>query len=244
MNVIPATDMERLGRFFCKGWDAPPDVVAEVAEIIARVRESGDEALVDYGTRFDDETFDLSKLRVALPMPDRARSLVPREIAEALEVARDRIARFHDRQRQVDLAYAEEDGTRYGVYRRPLESVAVYVPGSITVSPLSVLMGVVPAKIAGVGRIIVLTPPRRGGSVHPAILFACSLCETNELYAVGGAHAIAAAAFGSKSVVPVDKIVGPGGVWVTEAKRQVSGWCGTDALCGPSEVLVVADDGA
>jgi histidinol dehydrogenase len=244
MNVIPATDLERLGRIFCKGWDAPPEVVAATAAILAKVRESGDEALVEYGRRFDDEAFDVSRLRVALPMPDRARSLVPVEVAEALEVARDRIARFHDRQRQIDLAYAEEDGTRYGLHRRPLESVAVYAPGTVTVSPLTVLMGVVPAKIAGVSRVIVLTPPRRGGHVHPAILFACSVCEVNELYAVGGAQAIAAAAFGSASIAPVDKIVGPGGVWVTEAKRQVSGHCGIDALCGPSEVLVVADDGA
>jgi histidinol dehydrogenase len=244
MNVIPATDTERLGRFFCKGWDPPSDVTEEVAEIVARVRESGDDALVEYGRRFDDETFDLSKLRVALPMPDRARSLVPHEIAEALELARDRIARFNDRQRQVDLAYAEEDGTRYGLHRRPLESVAVYVPGTLTVSPLTVLMGVVPAKIAGVSRVIVLTPPRPNGRVHPAILFACSLCEVNELYAVGGAHAVAAAAFGTESIAAVDKIVGPGGVWATEAKRQVFGSCGIDALCGPAEVLVVADDGA
>jgi histidinol dehydrogenase len=103
---------------------------------------------------------------------------------------------------------------------------------------------VVPAKIAGVSRVIVLSPPRRNGVMHPAILFACSLCDVHELYAVGGAHAIAAAAFGSESIAPVDKIVGPGGVWVTEAKRQVFGLCGIDALCGPVEVLVVADDGA
>jgi histidinol dehydrogenase len=244
MNVIPATDRERLERFLRKGWEADPGVVAEVAGVIALVRESGDEALVEYGKRFDDETFDLSKLRVALPMPDRARSLVSHEIADALELARDRIARFHDRQRQVDLAYAEEDGTRYALYRRPLESVAVYAPGATTASPLAVLMGVVPAKIAGVSRVIVLTPPRRGGEMHPATLFACSLCEVNELYAVGGAHAIAAAAFGTASIAPVDKILGPGGVWVTEAKRQISGRCGIEALCGPSEVLVVADDAA
>jgi histidinol dehydrogenase len=105
-------------------------------------------------------------------------------------------------------------------------------------------MGVLPAKIAGVGRTIVLTPPRRGGALHPALLFACALCEVDELYAIGGAQAIAAAAFGTETVAPVEKIVGPGGVVTTEAKRQVFGACGIDGLAGPSEVLVVADDGA
>jgi histidinol dehydrogenase len=169
---------------------------------------------------------------------------VPNETANALDLARDRIARFHERQRQLDLSYAEEDGTRYGLHRRPLESVAVYAPGTSTNSPVSVLMGAVPAKIAGVSRTIVLSPPRFNGQVHPAVIFACAMCGVEELFAVGGAHAIAAAAFGTESIGRVDKIVGPGGVWVTEAKRQVFGYCGVDALAGPAEVLVVADDGA
>ncbi|HEY1975729.1 MAG TPA: histidinol dehydrogenase [Candidatus Baltobacteraceae bacterium] len=244
MNVIPASDVGRLSSVFSRSWAPASEVVSTVSEILARVRTIGDAAVVEYSKRFDEESFDLSRLRVPLPMYDQARSLVPSETATALELARDRIARFHERQRQVDLSYAEEDGTRYGLHRRPLESVAVYSPGTSTHSPLSVLMGAIPAKIAGVSRTIVLSPPRFNGHVHPTVVFACAMCGVEELYAVGGAHGIAAAAFGTQSVARVDKIVGPGGVWVTEAKRQVFGYCGIDALAGPAEVLVVADDGA
>lgn len=244
VNVIPASDVGRLAPVFSRGWDPPSEVVSTVAEILASVRGGGDAALVQYAKRFDEESFDLSRLRVPLPMYDQARSLLAIEAATALELARDRIARFHERQRQVDLSYAEEDGTRYGLHRRPLESVAVYAPGTSTCSPVSVLMGAIPAKIAGVSRIVVLSPPRHNGHVHPAVIFACAMCGVDELYAVGGAHAIAAAAFGTQSIARVDKIVGPGGMWVTEAKRQVFGQCGIDALAGPAEVLVVADDGA
>lgn len=244
VNVIAASETKRLASVFSRGWKVVPEIVSAVAEILAAVQEKGDAAVVECAKRYDDESFDLSKLRVAIPMYESARSLVPHETAAALELARDRIARFHERQRQVDLSYAEEDGTRYALLRRPLESVAVYAAGSSTCSPSAVLMGTVPAKIAGVSRTIVLTPPRRNGHVHPAVVFACAISGVDELYAVGGAHAIAAAAFGTESVAPVDKIVGSGGVWVTEAKRQVFGRCGIDALSGPSEVLVVADDGA
>jgi histidinol dehydrogenase len=244
VNVIPASDLGRLAQVFSPGWAPAREVTSGVAEILARVRASGDAALVEYAKRFDEESFDLGRLRVPLPMYDHARSLLPNETATALELARDRIARFHERQRQVDLSYAEEDGTRYGLHRRPLESVAVYAPGTSTHSPITVLMGGIPAKLAGVNRTIVLSPPRQNGRVHDAVVFACTMCGVDELYAVGGAHAVAAAAFGTESIARVDKIVGPGGVWVTEAKRQVFGYCGIDALAGPAEVLVVADDGA
>ena len=124
---------------------------------------------------------------------------------------------------------------------RPLGAIGAYVPGGTATLPSSVIMTVVPAKIAGVPRIVVTTPPKRDGSIDPAILFACALCGVDELYAAGGAQAIAALAFGTKTVAKVDKIVGPGNAWVTEAKRQVFGMCGIDGLAGPSEVLVVAD---
>ena len=244
MRVIAASDTEQLGPIFTAGWNPPAHVVTAVREIIDAVRARGDAAVVDYAKRFDDESFDLSKVRVPLPMRDAARALVSPEVAQALERARERIERFHERQRLADFAYAEEDGTRYGVYRRPLESIAAYVAGTASPAAASLLMCIVPAKIAGVGRIVVLTPTRRNGHVHPAILYACSVCEVDELYAVGGAQAIAAAAFGTESIARVEKIVGTGGVWVSEAKRQVFGYCGIDMLAGPSELLVVADDGA
>ncbi|HVA34522.1 MAG TPA: histidinol dehydrogenase, partial [Candidatus Baltobacteraceae bacterium] len=244
MNVVSASGSSELAALLQRGWSVSAEDAAVVGSILSAVRSRGDAALVDYTRRFDDEAFDISKLRVAILPRESARSLVPHEVADALELVRDRVARFHERQRQVDVSYAEEDGTRYGLYRRPLESIAALAPGGAYPAPVAVLMSVIPAKLAGVSRTVVLSPPHRSGHVHPAVLFACSLCEVDELYAVGGAHGVAAAAFGTESIARVDKIVGPGGVWVTEGKRQVVGWCGIDALSGPAEVLVVADDGA
>lgn len=244
MTVISASDRVRLTPLYRGGWDPAPDVVRGVADILAAVRTRGDAALLEYTRQFDDPAYDLSKLRVAIPMQEQARELVPPEIADALALAKKRVARFHERQRHADLNYVDEDGTRYGLRHRPLDAIAAYVPGGSAALPSSVIMTVVPAKLAGVSRVIVLAPPQKNGAVHPAVLYACSLCEVNELYAVGGAQAIGAAAFGTQSIAPVDKIVGPGNVWVTEAKRQVYGVCAIDGLAGPSEVLVVADDGA
>lgn len=174
-------------------------------------------------------------------MADGARPLVTKEIATALELAKERIERFHQRQRQPDVSYVEEDGTRYSFARTPLRSVAIYA--SRTQAAGAVLTAVVPAKIAGVSRIAVLSPPGSDG-VLPGVLFACALCGVDELYAAGGAQAIGAAALGTESVARVEKIVGRGGVRTTEAKRQVYGRCGIDSLAGPAELFVVADDGA
>jgi histidinol dehydrogenase len=244
MRVISSADRAQLAAAFGTGWSVPDRVRAEVAEIIAAVRENGDAAVLECARRFDDAAFDLSRLRLELPSAERAASLLAPQIAQAFALAKERIVRFHERQRQADVAYGEEDGSRYAIQRRPLDSIAAYVPGAAEALPMTLMMCALPAKLAGVGRIAILTPPRRNGAVHPAILFACSLCEVDELYSVGGAHAIAAAAYGTESIAPVEKIVGPGGVWVTEAKRQVFGRCGIDGLAGPKEVLIVADEGA
>jgi histidinol dehydrogenase len=241
VKVVSASEHARIARLLRGGWH-PPDGVAEtVAQILREVRSRGDAAVVEYARRFDDGRFDVSKLRVAIPMQQGARALVSAEIAGILETAKERIARFHERQRRADVSYVEEDGTRYGLCLRPLESVAAYAPAGCATA---VLASVVPAKIAGVGRVVVLAAPGDDGRVHPAVAYACALCGVDELYAVGGAQAIAAAAFGTESIAAVEKIVGAGGVWVTEAKRQVFGRCGIDSLAGPSEILVVADDGA
>jgi histidinol dehydrogenase len=241
MNVTAASDTAALAGILDAGWSVSDSVVSEVAAVVAGVRARGDAGVVEYARRFDDAHFELSKLRVPIPMLETARSLISSEIAAALELARERITRFHQRQRQPESAYVEEDGSRYAVARRPLRSVAVYAQRS---SPaMAALMGVVPAKIAGVSRVIVLTPPRQG-EVPAALRFVCALCGVDELYAVGGGQAVAAAAFGTASIRPVDKIVGRGGLWTTEAKRQVFGRCGVDALDGPAEILIVADDGA
>jgi histidinol dehydrogenase len=241
VKVVAASDAGALSGLLEGAWAAPAGVVTEVAQILEDVRRRGDAAIVEYARRFDDEAFDRSKLRVPIPMADGARGLVSKEVASALELAKERIERFHQRQRQPDVAYVEEDGTRYSFVRTPLRSVAVYA--SRTQAAAAVLTAVVPAKIAGVSRVAVLTPPGSGG-VLPAVLFACTLCAVDELYAVGGAQAIAAAAVGTDSIARVEKIVGRGGVRTTEAKRQVYGQCGIDTLAGPAELFVIADEGA
>jgi len=240
LAIVEASD-PALRPFFKAGWEPSPEISAAVSSIVADVRERGDAALLDYARRWDDPAFDLRALRVPIPMQGQARSLVAPEVANALAIAKERVARFHERQRRKDIAYEESDGTRYAFVTRPLDAVAAYVPGGSAPLPSTAVMTVVPAKLAGVSRVVVLTPPQGNGRVDAGILYACALCEADELYAVGGAHAIAAVAYGTDSIAPVDKIVGPGNVWVTEAKRQVAGVCGIDGSAGPSEVLVVAD---
>ena len=227
-----------------RGWRADAALTARVAEIVADVETRGDRAILDYSRRFDSPEYRLTHLRVPIPMPSVARSALQEDVAAAIERAAERIADFHRRQRTEDIAYRCDDGTSYAFRHEPLGAVAIYAPGGSAALPSSVLMGAIPAKIAGVRRRIVLTPPQRDGRVHPAVLFAASLCEVDELYAVGGAQAIAAAAFGTASIAAVDKIVGPGNAYVTEAKRQLYGIVGIDGLAGPSEVLVVADASA
>lgn len=240
LHVIDASDENALAALFQGGWNPPPEVRQGVTEILAAVRAHGDEALIEYTRRFDDPLHDRSKLRVSVPPMAQAEALVPAEVARGLRLARERVERFHRAQLRGDVEYADDDGTAYALRYRALDSVAAYVPGGTAALPSSVIMSVVPAKIAGVRRTIVLTPPQRNGYVAPAVLFACRLCGVDELYAAGGAQAIAAAAYGTQTIARVDKIVGPGNVWVTEAKRQVFGTCAIDGLAGPSEVLVVA----
>jgi histidinol dehydrogenase len=244
LRVVEASDRGRLAAALRGSWMPAPELVHEVASILADVRMRGDAALVDYTLRFDNAAYDIAKLRVPIPMEEQARSLVPPEIAEGLRLAKERVVRFHERQRMAETNYADDDGTQYGVRLRAYRSVAAYVPGGMSPQPTGVVMTAAVAKIAGVDRVIVLTPPRRDGHVDSSILFACSLCRVDELYAIGGAQAIAAAAFGTESVAPVDKIVGGGGSRVIEAKRQVYGVCAIDGLRGFPDVLVVADDGA
>jgi histidinol dehydrogenase len=245
LGIVEARDRTALRRLYTSGWHPDAAVVETVAGILREVRSRGDDALVAYARKFDRPDFAAQNLRIDLPSLTHARKLVPEEIASGLTLARERVLSFHERQRVPDYEYDELDGTRYAMLVRPLESVGAYVPGGTASLPSSVIMTVVPAKLAGVGRIVVASPPASNPcGINPAVLFACVLCGADELYAVGGAQAIAALAFGTQSIAAVDKIVGPGNVWVTEAKRQVFGTVGIDALAGPSEVLVAADETA
>jgi histidinol dehydrogenase len=244
IGIIEATDRAALAGLYRGGW-APSDAQsATVREILADVRSRGDEALVAYTRRWDDANATSETLRVPIPALDEARERIPPEIAAGLTLARDRIAAFHEAQRAHDLHLRDADGTVSALLVRPLGAVGAYVPGGTALYPSSVLMTTIPAKVAGVPRVVVVSPPQRDGTTNPAILFACALCGVDELYAIGGAQAVGALAYGTATVAPVDKIVGPGNAFVTEAKRQIFGTCGIDGLAGPSEVLVVADASA
>jgi histidinol dehydrogenase len=241
VRIVESTDTAALRGLYAGGWDPPREIVEGVRAIIDDVRARGDEALVEYTRRWDYDGASPATLRVDVPSRKNARNLVPEKIAAGLELARERIAEFHARQLPDPIDYHAHDLTHYAFLVRPLGAIGAYVPGGSAPLPSSVLMTVVPAKVAGVERVVVATPPQRNGHVNAAVLYACALTEVDELYAVGGAQAIAALAFGTATIAAVNKIVGPGNVYVTEAKRQVFGRCGIDGLAGPSEVLVVAD---
>ena len=244
MMLVEASDAQALAPLYTGGWDAPRDVRDRVTAILDAVREAGDDAVVAYTRSFDDPAAEVATLRREIPSRKHARGLVPEAIAAGLELARERIAAYHERQKPDDIRYRDADMTEYAFLSRPLHSIGAYVPGGSASLPSTVLMTVVPARVAGVDRVVVTTPPQRDGTINPAILYACSLCGVDELYAAGGAQAIGALAYGTGTLAPVDKIVGPGNVYVTEAKRQVFGVCGIDGLAGPSEVLVVCDERA
>ncbi|HEY5348077.1 MAG TPA: histidinol dehydrogenase [Candidatus Lustribacter sp.] len=241
MIFVDAGDAGALAPLYAGGWDAPREVRERVAEILDDVRDRGDAAVLALTQRYDHPEATAATLRRDVPARKHARGLVPEAIAAGLELARERITDYHERQKPQQIRYRTADLCEYAFLSRPLHRIGAYVPGGSASLPSTVLMTVVPAKVAGVDRVAVMTPPQRDGSINPAILYACSLCEVDELYAVGGAQAVGALAFGTATVAAVDKIVGPGNVYVTEAKRQVFGVCGIDGLAGPSEVLVVCD---
>ncbi len=216
------------------------DVEAAVAEIVARVRREGDAALLDYTRRFDGLDLTPDKLRVAKDEIEAAfESCEPRSIA-ALELAASRIEAYHRRQLPKDELYEDESGVGLGTRWSAIQSVGLYVPGGTAAYPSSVLMNAVPARIAGVPRLVMAVPAPQG-RLNPLVLAAASIAGVTEIYRIGGAQAVAALAFGTETIAPVDKIVGPGNAYVAAAKRQVFGRVGIDMVAGPSEILVVAD---
>ncbi len=211
-------------------------------EIIEQVRTMGDEALREYTKRFDG--VELTRFRVPLAELADAASKLDDELVRALRQAADQIRDFHERQKQQSWFTVRADGAMVGSKVEPLESVGIYVPGGRALYPSTVLMNAIPAAVAGVSRIVCVTPPTKDGSVDPAILEACRISGVTEIYTVGGAQAIGALAYGTESIAPVAKITGPGNAFVAAAKKIVSGAVGIDMIAGPSEVCVVADESA
>lgn len=216
-----------------------------VATIIKEVKERGDGALLDYTAKFDRVRLQPEQLRVTELEFETARCATPEDFLEAIRQAKANILSFHQKQLPKDWLDLKDDGIVLGQRYIPVDSAGLYVPGGVAGStPLvsSLLMNVLPAVVAGVKRIIVCTPPNASGGVNPYILVTAAECGITEVYKVGGAQAIAAMAFGTETIAPVDVITGPGNQYVTEAKRQVFGYVGLDMLAGPSEILIIADE--
>ena len=211
-----------------------------VREIVAMVRERGDDALLELTRKFDRFPIDRGSIRVDAAAMAEARAACGNEALDALAHAAERIRAYHARHIPEDTSYQDESGVTLGEYWTPVEAVGLYVPGGTASYPSSVLMNAIPAQVAGVPR-LVATVPHPDGKVLPLVLAAAELAGIQEIYRVGGAQAVAALSFGTDTIAPVDKIVGPGNAYVAEAKRQVFGTVGIDLIAGPSEILVVSD---
>ncbi|OCW56318.1 histidinol dehydrogenase [Hoeflea olei] len=230
----------RFAAFLTTKREVSEDVEADVRAIIAEVRARGDEALHDYSLRFDRLDTRSLGLAVSDAEIDAAFEATDPELIAALELAHDRIVSHHRRQMPKDDHYVDDLGVGLGSRWTPIEAVGLYVPGGTASYPSSVLMNAVPAKVAGVSRIVMVVPAREG-ALNPVVLAAARIAGVSEIYRIGGAQAIAALAYGTETIRPVAKIMGPGNAWVAAAKRQVFGTVGIDMIAGPSEVLVIAD---
>lgn len=216
------------------------DLIQTVMTILQQVRQRGDTALLEYTNRFDQRTATIDDLEISAQARQLAIKQVPLSLQEALTEAAERIRSYHEHQKTESWSYTDAAGTLLGQQLTPLDSVGVYVPGGKAAYPSSVLMNVIPARVAGVERIIMVVPAP-AGKLNPLVLAAAEIAGVDRIFTVGGAQAIAALSYGTDIIPAVDKIVGPGNRYVAEAKRQVFGTVGIDMIAGPSEVLVVSD---
>jgi histidinol dehydrogenase len=230
----------RFSAFLSTKREVSDDVNAVVRGIIDDVRLRGDAALFDYSARFDGVDLATAGLRVSDADIDAAVAATDPEVLEALKLAAERIEKHHARQMPKDDIYEDALGVGLGSRWTAVEAVGLYVPGGTASYPSSVLMNALPAKVAGVPRVVMVVPAS-GGAINPTVLAAARIAGVTEIYRVGGAQAIAALAYGTETIAPVAKIVGPGNAYVAAAKRQVFGQVGIDMIAGPSEVLIIAD---
>ncbi len=242
--MIDIIDYAATGReaLLARREEEAPDVSAAVGEILADVRQRGDAAVLDYSEKFDGVR--PQNLLVSEEEMAEARRLAGPELLAVFEEAAANIRAFHQKQLRQGFVMAERPGVVMGQKLTALERVGVYVPGGTAAYPSTVLMDVIPAQIAGVDEIVIVTPPGPGGKVNPAILAAAGLAGAGRIFKAGGAQAVAALAYGTASIPRVDKIVGPGNIYVATAKKMVYGQVDIDMIAGPSDVLVIADAGA
>jgi histidinol dehydrogenase len=226
--------------FLGRNRDTDENVDRIAGDIVADVRKRGDAAVIEYTKKFDRLETDAKGLRLSRSEIATAAAKVPAAQRDALVFAAKRIEAFHRALLPKDVDFTDATGTRLGARYRPLESVGVYVPGGTAAYPSSVLMNIVPAKVAGVARVVMVVPTP-DGVVNPLVMLAAEIAGADEVWRIGGAQAVAALAYGTASIKPVDKITGPGNAFVAAAKRRVFGQVGIDLIAGPSEILVVAD---
>ncbi len=217
------------------------DVSVTVENIIEDVRTKGDAAIIAYTEKFDRLKITAGKMKITPAEISKARKSCDKEVIRALEHAAERIRNYHQKQLPKDVQYKDSDGITLGWRWNAIDAVGLYVPGGTAAYPSSVLMNAIPAQVAGVKRLAMVVP-MPDGNINPAVLAAADIAGITEIYPIGGAQAIAALAYGTKKIAAVDKIVGPGNIYVAEAKRQVFGQVGIDMIAGPSEILVVADN--
>lgn len=216
-------------------------VIETVQQVIDNIRDNGDKALLGYTEKFDGVKLEASQIRVTDEEIAAAKASIDPELMGVMERAAANIRAFHEKQKEEGFMTDVYSGAKIGVRVRPISIAGVYVPGGTAPLPSTVLMDVIPASVAGVGRIVFATPPRKDGTIAPVILAAASIAGATEIYKMGGAQAIAAMAYGTETVPRVDKICGPGNIYVNTAKRLVYGQVDIDMFAGPSEILIIAD---
>lgn len=245
MKILKASGIafeKAMGKIDTRLFTGPAGVEKVVSRIIRDIRRRGDTALLSYTRKLDKVSYTSKTMRVSGEEFAKAEKASDPRVLKALKKAATRIKKFHARQKESSWA-VEENGATLGQIVRPLSSVGIYVPGGKAAYPSSVLMNAIPAKLAGVSRIVMVTPTP-GGEINPHVLMAAIIAGVDEVWKIGGAQAVAALAFGTKTIQRVDKIVGPGNAYVAEAKRQLYGIVDIDMVAGPSEILVIADESA
>ena len=241
LNFASADFLDAFERLLCSKREADSDVHDAVAGIIADIRGRGDDALLALTAKYDGLAVgSVAELALSADMLQAALDGLDDDLRQSLELAAARIQAFHEKQRPNGFAYTDEAGVELAMRHTAVDAVGLYVPGGKAAYPSSVLMNAIPAMVAGVKRRVMVVPAR-DGDVNELVLAAAALAGVTEVWRIGGAQAVAALAYGTQTIAPVDKIVGPGNAFVAAAKRQVFGQVGIDSIAGPSEILVVAD---
>jgi histidinol dehydrogenase len=243
LNSSDAVFKEQLNSLLSNTDEPTVEISRTVESILADVRTRGDEALLEYTNRFDDRDASLDEIEIPAEELEAALAAIPAELREGLEHAASRVREYHERQKMESWLYKDKEGNTLGQQVMPLDSVGIYVPGGKAAYPSSVLMNAIPAHVAGVPEIIMVVPTPKGEK-NQMVLAAAAISGVSKVFSIGGAQAVAALAYGTASVPRVDKIVGPGNIYVATAKRQVFGTVGIDMIAGPSEILIVSDGGS